>query len=120
MKKTLAAFLSIALTTSLSATASAQSLTFMIDNEYTKDVKIEFYSTERNHVWPGNGEVYVLGPSDGTMSYPLSCRTDELICFGAWTEGNRDSWGVGREMEFDCTDCCATCSGQTIEDIILN
>lgn len=100
--------------------ASAQSLTFQIDNEYTQDVAIEFYSTERDHVWPGGGEVYVLGPSDGTMSYPLSCRADELICFGAWTEGNRDSWGVGRDIEFDCTDCCATCSGQTIEDIILN
>ena len=104
----------------LGSAAVAADLTFTFDNEFSEDVAVEFYSMDRDHVWPGNGEVWILGVSDGEVSYPLSCQAGELICFGAWTVENTNSWGMGLDAQFDCTDCCAQCGSILPDTIILH
>jgi len=99
--------------------AQAQGLTFSFDNEYSEDLAIEFYSQDRNHVWPGGGDVYVLGTSDGAMAYPLSCQPGENICFGAWTLDRRSFWGGGVDMSQSCEACCAVCDGSVLDTIEL-
>ena len=100
--------------------ASAQTVTFSIDNEYSDTIALEFYSTDRDHVWPGNDEVWLIGPSDGAISYPLECLSGELICFGAWTRDNSSFWGGGQNMSSDCEGCCAVCDGSRLDIIELN
>ena len=97
----------------------AQGLTFSFDNEFTEDLAIEFYSQDRNHVWPGGSDVYVLGTSDGAMSYSLSCQPGENICFGAWTQDRRNFWGGGVDMSESCEACCAVCDGSVLDTIEL-
>ncbi len=104
----------------LALPAAAQSLTFQMDNEFTRDVAVEFYSTDRDHIWPGGGQVWVLGVSDGAVRYALECRRGETICFGAWTQDQRDMWGVGMDMSQDCQYCCAACDGSVLDVIELN
>ena len=45
--------------------ASAETLFWTIDNDFSRTVSVEFYSQDRNHVWPGNGQVYVIDPNEG-------------------------------------------------------
>ena len=97
----------------------AQSLTFSFDNEFNETIAIEFYSQDRDHVWPGGDEVYLLGTSDGAVSYPLSCHSGENICFGAWTQNGSSFWGGGADMANSCEACCATCDGSTMDTIEL-
>ena len=98
--------------------ALADSIVFTVDNEFTEDVAIEFYSTERDHVWPGGDQIWVVGVSAGEISYPLDCNRGELICFGAWTISQQDHWGLGMDMSQDCSDCCARC-GDVMQDVII-
>ena len=97
--------------------AHAADLTFVMDNEYIEDVGLEFYSMDRNHVWPGGDDVWVLGPSDGAVPYKLQCQPNELVCFGAWTISQKDQWGAGIDNSMQCETCCFYCDG-TVTDII--
>ncbi len=99
--------------------AGAGELVWTLDNEFSEDVAVEFYSQDRDHVWPGGSEIWVLGVSDGAVSYPLQCQPGETICFGAWTLSAADQWGVGMDMSQDCENCCAQC-GMVLDVIELN
>lgn len=102
------------------STAFAADVTFMMQNNHPNAVEVELYSQDRNHVWPGNGEVYVLDDGE-TKQMPLSCDEGEKICYGAWIKGDTDTyWGVGPGNKEACDDCCYTCTGGATETINLD
>ncbi|MDF0600870.1 hypothetical protein P1J78_09015 [Psychromarinibacter sp. C21-152] len=116
--KTLLAGLLLA--TLLPAAASAATLLWTIDNDYNRTVSLEFYSQDRGHVWPGNGQVYVIDPNEGNAQFNLSCNYNELICYGAWVRGSsRTYWGVGPNDSYNCSNCCARCGLGDVEGIQL-
>lgn len=100
--------------------AQAERLTFNIKSNHEKVVSVEFYSQDRNYVWPGGGKVYVIDDYK-THSYPLSCRSGETICYGAWVR-NRTSqyWGVGYDDDHGCKSCCWICDGGETPVVNLN
>jgi len=102
------------------AVAGAANLTWTFDNDHRRTVSIEFYSQDRNHVWPGNGDVYVVKPSEGQVNISLQCRNGENICYGAWVRGKSNTyWGAGKGDEHYCSDCCAVCGRGNVEAIRL-
>ena len=104
----------------MSIPASAADVTFMMQNNHPNALEVELYSQDRNHVWPGNGEVYILDDGE-TKQMPLSCEEGERICYGAWIMGDRNTyWGVGPGGEEACSDCCYTCTGGATETINLD
>lgn len=104
----------------MSMPASAADVTFMMQNNHPNALEVELYSQDRNHVWPGNGEVYILDDGE-TKQMPLSCEEGERICYGAWIMGDRNTyWGVGPGGEEACSDCCYTCTGGATETITLD
>jgi hypothetical protein len=99
--------------------ALAAEVTFMMRNNHPNALEVELYSQDRNHVWPGGGEVYVLDDGE-TKSMALSCNQGESICYGAWIKGDQETyWGVGPNNAQTCTDCCYTCTGGATETIDL-
>lgn len=100
--------------------ALAADVTFMMQNNHPNAVEVELYSQDRNHVWPGDGQVYILDDGE-TKQMPLSCEEGEKICYGAWIQGDRDTyWGVGPGNNQACDDCCYTCTGGATETINLD
>ena len=97
----------------------AADVTFIMQNSHEFAVEVELYSQDRNHVWPGNGQVYYL--DDGEQKQmSLGCEEGELICYGAWVSGDEGTyWGVGPGNAEDCDDCCYTCEGGMTETIDL-
>jgi hypothetical protein len=102
------------------STASAADVTFVMKNNHPNAVEVELYSQDRNHVWPGGGEVYILDDGEAkTMA--LSCNEGEKICYGAWISGDKSTyWGTGSANGETCTDCCYTCTGGNTEEINLD
>ena len=99
--------------------AFAADVTFVMRNEHPNAVEVELYSQDRNHVWPGNNQVYYLDDGE-TKEIPLSCNEGEQICYGAWISGDQGSyWGTGPDNEESCSDCCYTCTGGQTEQINL-
>ena len=99
--------------------ASAADVTFVMKNEHPNAVEVELYSQDRNHVWPGNGEIYLLDDGE-TKTMALSCKDGEKICYGAWISGDKSTyWGVGPGQSQACEDCCYTCTGGNTEEIDL-
>jgi len=100
--------------------ASAAEVTFVMKNNHPNAVEVELYSQDRNHVWPGNGEIYYLDDGEAkTMA--LSCQDGEKICYGAWISGDKSTyWGVGPGQTQACDNCCYTCSGGNTEEINLD
>ncbi|MFM2278279.1 MAG: hypothetical protein RLZZ444_510 [Pseudomonadota bacterium] len=97
----------------------ADEVTFSIRNSHPNAVEVELYSQDRDHVWPGNGEIYLFDDGE-TKEIPLSCQSGEKICYGAWISGDRETyWGVGPDNQQSCTDCCYTCEGGKTETIDL-
>jgi hypothetical protein len=104
----------------MSAPASAADITFMMQNNHPNALEVELYSQDRNHVWPGGGEVYVLDDGEAKQM-ALSCKKGESICYGAWIMGDRTTyWGVGPGGTEGCSDCCYTCTGGSTETISLD
>lgn len=104
----------------LPAMANAASLLWTIDNDYNRTVSVEFYSQDRNHVWPGNKQVYVVTPNEGNATFNLNCNHNELICYGAWVRGSSKTyWGVGANDSYNCSNCCARCGLGNVEPIQL-
>lgn len=100
--------------------AGAASLLWNFDNEINSNISIEFYSQDRNHVWPGDGQVYILGPTDGARTYNLECSQGENICYGGWIRGDDSSyWGSGKNDKESCDGCCAICGGGDVDPIDL-
>ena len=40
--------------------AAAADVTFVMNNQHPNAVEVELYSQDRDHVWPGGGEAYLL------------------------------------------------------------
>jgi hypothetical protein len=120
MKRMISALLAgLAAVVAASSAAGAAEVTFMMRNDHQNAVEVELYSQDRDHVWPGGGDVYVLDDGE-TKQMPLSCQEGERICYGAWISGDRETyWGVGPGNEQNCDDCCYTCTGGATETIDL-
>lgn len=99
--------------------ASAEEMTVVIANSHPYAVQLEMYSQDRNHAWPGGGEVYILDDGE-TKNIALSCDDGENICYGAWVSGDASTfWGVGVDNSKECSDCCYVCDGGSTENINL-
>jgi len=102
------------------AAAVAAELQWHIRSEHDYAVSLEFYSQDRNHVWPGNGEVYVIRDYD-VHDYTLTCNNGEKICYGAWVRNDSSSyWGSGYDGEQSCDSCCFTCGAGDTPVVVLN
>lgn len=98
----------------------ADDLIVRMESEHPNSVSVMFYSTSRDFIWPGNEEVFLID-DDGVHTYPLQCEAGEQICYGAWVRGDDKSfWGVGRNDNHDCSDCCFQCSGGETRIITLS
>jgi hypothetical protein len=101
------------------APANAGDVTFVMRNSHPYAVELELYSQDRNHLWPGNNQVYYLDDGE-TKQVPLSCMEGETICYGAWVSGDQGTyWGVGPNNAESCDDCCYVCEGGETEEIDL-
>ncbi|CAN7285710.1 hypothetical protein LJR255_001364 [Pararhizobium sp. LjRoot255] len=99
--------------------ASAADVTFQMMNSHPNAVEVELYSQDRDHLWPGNNQVYLLDDGE-TKQIPLSCDEGEKICYGAWVSGDKATyWGTGPDDAETCEDCCYTCQGGNTEEINL-
>ena len=104
----------------LSVPASAADVTFTMRNNHPNALEVELYSQDRDHVWPGNNQVYVI--DDGNVhDYALECNSGEKICYGAWLRSDSSSyWGSGYGGEQRCDSCCFTCDGGPTNVMVLN
>lgn len=103
----------------LAAPAAAEDVTFVMRNDHPNALRLELYSQDRNHVWPGGGQDYYLDDGE-TKEITLSCQEGETICYGAWVDGDQGTyWGVGPGDKQACDDCCYTCTGGETEEIVL-
>jgi hypothetical protein len=98
-----------------SAPASADTVTFNISSTHPNTVELQFFSQDRNHIWPQPGRVYLIDDWD-THEYRLSCSYGENICYGAWVSGGGDGtyWGVGQNNNQRCSNCCLVCDGRVM------
>lgn len=101
--------------TSAPAPASADTVTFNISSTHPNTVELQFFSQDRNHIWPQPGRVYLIDDWD-THEYRLSCSYGENICYGAWVSGGGDGtyWGVGQNNNQRCSNCCLVCDGRVM------
>ncbi len=99
--------------------ASAAELVWRFKSEHPNAVNLEFYSQDRNHTWPGSGDVYVIKDWD-THRYSLSCNDGEMICFGAWVRNESSTyWGAGLDGTEACESCCFVCGhGETNTQVL--
>jgi hypothetical protein len=99
--------------------ANAADVTFVMKNEHENALRVELYSQDRDHIWPGGGEQYYLDDGEAkTMS--LACEEGESICYGAWIDGDENTyWGVGPNNQQTCDTCCYVCEGGETEEINL-
>ena len=120
LRKTTKCLLFIALVLAGTGTAAmAADVTFVMKNEHPNAVEVELYSQDRDHVWPGHGEVYYLDDGE-TKQIPLSCEEGEKIFYGAWVSGDKGTyWGTGPDNGEHCANCCYTCTGGETEEIDL-
>jgi hypothetical protein len=98
----------------LTGTAAAQStLTFRMLSEHPDDLEVVFYSDDRKGFqWPAGRRVYELDDSDDVSRFKINCLGGEKICYGAWVADRpKVSWGVGRNNQFTCKNCCYKCNG---------
>ena len=100
--------------------AGAGDMTWPIENRAPYEVEVQFYSRDRDAMWPGNNRVWYVRP--GQMIHPtLACRDGEYICYGAWPTGNSTTfWGVGRGGRQGCSSCCYNCVHGTVSGHNLN
>ncbi|HTE14624.1 MAG TPA: hypothetical protein VK642_06070 [Burkholderiales bacterium] len=91
----------------------AQSMTWKIRSYHKNQVQVEFYSNNRNYVWPGRNQVYSIRDYD-VHTYNLNCVKGEKVCYGAWLTGDASTyWGAGKGGKQGCNDCCYICNGGT-------
>ncbi|MDW6025175.1 hypothetical protein SAZ10_25785 [Mesorhizobium sp. BAC0120] len=103
----------------LSAPVLAEELTFVMNNQHPKPVEVQLYSQNRESLWPGPSDVFLLEDGE-TRTMTLACETGETICYGAWLQGDRTTfWGVGPGKVRHCDNCCYVCQGGKTEEIDL-
>lgn len=98
----------------LSGSAVAQStLTFRMISEHPDNLEVVFYSDDRKGFqWPAGDRIFKLDDSDGVSRFKISCLGGEKICYGAWVAGRpKVSWGLGKNRQFNCKNCCYKCNG---------
>ena len=101
------------------APAFAADVTFVMNNQHPNAVEVQLYSQQRDHIWPGPEEVYLLDDGE-TKTMSLACEEGESICYGAWILGDENTyWGVGPNKTQTCDNCCYTCQGGNTEQINL-
>ena len=111
----MAALVAVLFTTSAEATEMA----FFVKNLRKEAVAVELFSRDRETVWPGNDQVFLIDPSS-QKSVPLTCNQGEHICYGAWVDGNDSiSAGVGPDNDQPCDTCCFICVEHSTETIDL-
>ena len=111
----MAALVAVLFTTSAEATEMA----FFVKNLRKEAVAVELFSRDRETVWPGNDQVFLIDPSS-QKSVPLTCNQGEHICYGAWVDGNDSiSAGVGPDNDQPCDTCCFICVEHSTEAIDL-
>jgi hypothetical protein len=99
--------------------ALGDEVSFIMRNEHPNAIELELYGQSRDHIWPGNDEVYLLDDGE-TKEISLSCESGESICYGAWISGDQSTfWGVGPGNKDTCTNCCYVCTGGETEEIRL-
>lgn len=99
--------------------AFAADITITMQNDHPNAVEVEMYSQDRDHVWPGNNQVYYFDDGE-TKQIPLACEEGETICYGAWIAGDKGTyWGTGPDNQQECSNCCYTCEGGETETIHL-
>ena len=102
----------------LATPAAAAELVWRFKSEHPNAVNLEFYSQDRNHAWPGGGEVYVIKDWD-THTYSLPCNDGEKICYGAWANESSSYWGAGYDGAEACDNCCAVCGDRELKTQVL-
>ena len=101
------------------AAAQADEMAFFMKNKASRAVVVELRSRERDHVWPGDGQVYLLEYGE-SKTLSIECEVGESICYGAWIQGDQNTfWGVGPGNSQKCENCCYTCTGGQTEQINL-
>ncbi|MGV8833000.1 MAG: hypothetical protein ACOH2N_13570 [Devosia sp.] len=113
-------FLLSIVTLSIAAPVFADDVTFVLQNNHPNAVEVQLYSQDRDHVWPGNDEVYLLD-TGAPQNMSIACEPGETICYGAWVKGDSSSyWGTGPDNADSCESCCSICTGGTVQQINLN
>ena len=99
--------------------AYADDMTFYMKHNSQTGIAIEFFSQDRNQVWPGNDKVYFLDKGE-KKSVTVECQAGENICYGAWVAGD-DSvwWGVGPDNDKKCDTCCRICVDGATETVSI-
>lgn len=99
---------------------AAQSIEWRFKSEHPNVVDIELYADDRDHVWPGDGEVYTLRDY-WTRTVEISCRRGEKVCYGGWVRNTRSRvWGAGPDGKDDCESCCYVCDGGRTPILVLD
>ncbi len=103
----------------LAAPAHAVDMAFYMKNGAPRAVAVELYSQSRATVWPGSEKVYLLERGD-KKSVPVTCEAGETICWGAWLNGDDQTfWGVGPGSLRKCDDCCTICTAKSTTTITI-
>ena len=64
VSRLLIALFTIASLAGFSVPASADDVTFVMNNGHPNAVRVELYSQDRNQVWPGGNQTYYLDDSE--------------------------------------------------------
>jgi hypothetical protein len=103
----------------LATPAHAADMAFFVKNQRSHAVAVELFSHDRDMVWPGDDQVFLIEPGS-QKSVPISCNAGENICYGAWVSGNDSiSAGVGPDNDQPCDTCCFICVAKSTETIDL-
>lgn len=92
-------------------------ITWQFENDTPYQVYLEFYSQDRNKVWPEGYRFLFEANDPDTLTHKTCGNPGETICYGAWTVNGDLSWGTGQDNTYSCQDCCAVSEGVT-EDLI--
>jgi len=103
-----------------SPTTETATVEWSFRTNYSVSVHLQFYSQDRDWVWPSADEVFVIPNDDQARSITTTCNKGEQLCYGAWpSDGRGGGWGVGRNNTESCDACCTTCEDKTIQTVRL-
>ena len=72
-------------------------LTWSLRSYHPNIVHVQFYSLDRDALWPANDRVYTLNDSE-VHEMTIRGQPGERVCYGAWVAGNPSiSWGTGKD-----------------------
>jgi hypothetical protein len=103
----------------LSSGAHATSMEWSFKSMHPNTVDVKLFSQDRNHVWPGPDEVWILNDYE-TKRIRINCRQGEKICYSAQVRNGNVYWGTDMSNRAGCKDCCNWCGQTNINTRILN